>query len=139
MRFIYHNLDRHEEALKVTIDLYSVLDKPSMVEVLRKGLEGGSYQNAMLAGGRELEKLSTRSYLAPLQVAVLFNWGGETDKAAEWVEKAYDQRDPEAPYIKNMIFLSQQVKRHPRVKSVIEKLFLSRKSVRMNIERVAKK
>ena len=122
MRFIQHRLGDHNAAYDTTMELYSVLDKPSVVDALRDGMARGGIEDALLSAGDELEKLSAKGYLAPMQIAVLFNWGGDIEKTADWVETAYDRRDPETPYIKNMIFLSEETKQHPRVQQVIEKL-----------------
>ncbi|NNE40179.1 MAG: TIR domain-containing protein [Marinicaulis sp.] len=122
MRFIYHSKGQHDDAYEITKELYSVLDKPSVVEALISGMERDGYRGALIAAGLELETLSATSYLAPIQIAVLFHWGGDIEKAAEWVRIAYEQRDPEAPYIKNMIFFSDDAKAHPKIKGVIDGL-----------------
>ena len=42
----------------------------------------------------ELLKLSTERNVPPVHIAMLYNGLGERDKALEWLERGFEQRDP---------------------------------------------
>ena len=48
----------------------------------------------------ELLKLSETRFVPPVHLAVIYNGLGETDKAFEWLEKGYEQRDPKMAFLK---------------------------------------
>ena len=48
----------------------------------------------------ELLKLSETRFVPPNHLAMIYNGLGETDKTFEWLEKAYDQRDPKMVFLK---------------------------------------
>ncbi|MGH9948924.1 MAG: winged helix-turn-helix domain-containing tetratricopeptide repeat protein [Pyrinomonadaceae bacterium] len=47
-----------------------------------------------------LLKLSTGKYVPPYNIALIYNGLGESDKALDWLEKAYEQRDPKMTFLK---------------------------------------
>ena len=48
----------------------------------------------------ELLKLSETRFVPPDHLALIYNGLGETDKTFEWLEKAYQQRDPKMAFLK---------------------------------------
>ena len=48
----------------------------------------------------ELLKLSTTRSVPADHIAIIYNGLGETDKALDWLEKAYEQRDPKMAFLK---------------------------------------
>ena len=51
---------------------------------------------------RTAETLAARSdttYVAPWKVAGWFALAGESDRAFQWLERAYDMRDPNMPHL----------------------------------------
>ena len=49
---------------------------------------------------KELKELSTREYLSPYYLALISAGLDETDKAFEWLEKAYDERSAVMVFLK---------------------------------------
>jgi len=76
------------------------------------------------ASRRALERLiATNAREAPYQIAQVYAWRGERDKAFEWLERAYQDRDPGIPYIKLDRFLAP-VQDDPRYAALLAKLKL---------------
>ena len=48
----------------------------------------------------KLLKLSNERFIPPDHIALIYNGLGETDKALEWLEKGYEQRDPKMAFLK---------------------------------------
>ena len=48
----------------------------------------------------KLLKLSNERFIPPDHIALIYNGLGETDKALEWLEKGYEQKDPKMAFLK---------------------------------------
>ena len=48
----------------------------------------------------KLLKMSKEGFVPPYHIALIYNGLGETDKAFEWLEKAYAERDPKMAFLK---------------------------------------
>ncbi len=48
----------------------------------------------------ELIKLSSVRFVSGSHIAIIYNGLGETDRALEWLEKGYEQRDPKMAFLK---------------------------------------
>ena len=51
---------------------------------------------------RAAETLAARSrttFVPPYDVALLYIYAGDNDRALEWLEKGYEERSPEMPYL----------------------------------------
>ncbi len=48
----------------------------------------------------ELLKLSAERYVPPYNMALFYNGLGERDKTLEWLERAYQERDPKLVFLK---------------------------------------
>ncbi len=48
----------------------------------------------------ELLKLSETRFVPPHHLALIYNGLGETDKTFEWLEKAFEQRDPKMVFLR---------------------------------------
>ena len=47
----------------------------------------------------ELEAQAARQYISPLAFVLIHAGLGEIDQAFEWLERAYQARDPKLPYV----------------------------------------
>lgn len=73
---------------------------------------------------RELAARGERSYLAPYNMAVVYQGLGDKDGALRWLERAYDERDP------HMVFLGVEpawdsLRAEPRFADLMKRLRLS--------------
>jgi len=71
---------------------------------------------------RELEELAKRQYVSPTAFATIHLGLGEKEKALDWLEKAYEQRDSACWYLKiDQIYDS--VRNEPRFQALVQKIF----------------
>ncbi len=47
----------------------------------------------------ELQQLTATRFVPPYHIALIYNGLGETDKALDWLEKGYEQRDPKMAFL----------------------------------------
>jgi len=74
---------------------------------------------------RALDKLLAERYVssAGFQVAQVYAWRGETDRAFEWLERAYEHRDAGLGYLKYDPFL-RNLRSDPRYTALLKKMNL---------------
>ena len=87
-----------EQAFKRTLDL-----KPNFAEAL------ACYSNLLCYMDRLDEALamaefSKQTYISPYFIAQTYVLAGDKDDAMEWLERAYDMRDPMMPYVSSPNF-----------------------------------
>ena len=71
---------------------------------------------------RELEELAKRQYVSPTAFATIHLGLGEKEKALDWLEKAYEQRDSACWYLKiDQIYDS--VRNEPRFEALVQRVF----------------
>ncbi len=69
------------------------------MEALERGYAEAGYARAMSLAAETLAARSRTTFVPPIMVANLFAAAGENDQALEWLERAYDERDPNMPYL----------------------------------------
>jgi TolB-like protein/Flp pilus assembly protein TadD len=70
-----------------------------MEQALERGYAEGGYPGAMRRAAEVQAERSHKTYVSPESVAELYLQGGEKDLALQWLEKAYEVRDPNLPYL----------------------------------------
>jgi len=95
----YHKKGMYPQAFEHWKAKFSIMGHREVVEALDRGYAKGGYARAMVLAAEKLAALSRTTYVAPYNIAALYANAGKTDKALDWLEKAYDARDPSTPAI----------------------------------------
>ncbi|MCC6392913.1 MAG: winged helix-turn-helix domain-containing protein, partial [Bryobacterales bacterium] len=74
--------------------VYELLRDTEVVQALDRGHRRAGYQAAMREAAQTLVRRSGTAYVPATRVALLWSHAGEHDRALEWIEKAYKERDP---------------------------------------------
>ena len=122
LRLIYHRRGMFEEALDSTKSLYETLGNPSVAEALDSGYKVGGYKTAMVYAGDTLAEQAETTFIQPTQIACFYGMADEVDKAADWLEKAFDIGDPDLPYLKYAPRFPPAVMANPRVKDIVRRM-----------------
>jgi adenylate cyclase len=72
---------------------------------------------------RELEELANRQYVSPTGFATIYLGLGEKEKALDWLEKAYEERDSACWYLK-IDRIYDPVRKEPRFQAILKKIGL---------------
>ena len=70
-----------------------------LLEALDRGWEEGGYTRALVEAARLMESRSDTMYIAPSQIYELYFEAEMWDEGMQWLERAFDLRDPQLPYL----------------------------------------
>jgi len=84
----------YEEALAEAKKYFDVLGDREVADALGRGSVKAGYPGAMSLAAEKLAERSKQTYVQPTQIARLYDHAGEKDRALEWLEKAYKEREP---------------------------------------------
>jgi tetratricopeptide (TPR) repeat protein len=87
----------YEESLAETKACYA--GDREMEEALTQGYAQSGYRGAMRRAANIRAARGRKTYVLPCDVATLYVWAGEKAQALEWLEKGFELRDPNMPYI----------------------------------------
>lgn len=87
-----HAKRMYEEALAAAKAHFA--DDPEAEEALARGYAAGGYPEAMRLTAETLAALSRTTHVQPTDIASLYAYAGNSDRALEWLEKAHEERDP---------------------------------------------
>jgi hypothetical protein len=74
--------------------MYELSGDAEMVEALDRGSRQQGYPGAMREAAQILVRRARTTFVPGSQIALLFVHAGENERALEWLEKAYEERDP---------------------------------------------
>ncbi|MCG6955227.1 MAG: protein kinase [Gemmatimonadetes bacterium] len=80
-------------------------------------------QRAMIRGAEILVARSAQTFVKPNNMVHLFSWGGDADRAVEWMERSYEMRDHELEY-KSCMTTSEGLRTDPRFNEILTRLKL---------------
>ena len=80
------------------------------------------YQVALAEAAGVLARQAETSFVQPIQIAILYGIADEVDRAAIWIEKAYEVGDPNLPYLKHLPVYPSSVMSDPRVQEIVTRL-----------------
>jgi len=73
---------------------------------------------------RQLELFAQNGFVSPVDMAVRYLWVDQPDKAMEWIEKGFEVRDPNMPYIATPGFHCEPLFDNPGFIEIIKKMNL---------------
>jgi serine/threonine-protein kinase len=97
LRTAYHMTGRHEQAMDIWRRSYE--GDPARLAALERGWEAGGYSGALRAAAEALEAQSETSFVTPWQIGTLYTRAGDAQRALDYLERAFEARDPNLPYL----------------------------------------
>jgi serine/threonine-protein kinase len=123
----YLNKGKHEEAIQEfqkAVELSGTDDSDLMVDLGFAYAAAGKREEARKILAR-LMKQHERGLVPPGSIAILYGALGELDEAFAWLEKAYEERDPELTYIKVPTRRFEPLRHDPRFRKMLLRMGLA--------------
>ncbi len=121
----YFSKGLFEEALVEVKAVFASAADQETVEALDRGWTEGGYVGAMRAAAELLELRSRTEFVAPTALAALYAYAGDPEKALEWLERGYEIRDPDMPYIGALkVLFSADESHDPRYQDILRRMNL---------------
>ncbi|MGH7536673.1 MAG: tetratricopeptide repeat protein, partial [Gemmatimonadales bacterium] len=95
----YYHKQMYVEALAAERSRWAAGGDRDMVAALDRGHAEAGYRGAMHRAAETLAAKSRATNTAQFRVAQLYLRAGDQDQALAWLEKSYEARDPNMPYI----------------------------------------
>ncbi len=118
----FHLKRMYEEALAEAKKFFALAGGDSEVaEALERGYAQGGYAGAMRLAAETLAARSKLTYVPPTLIARLYVFAGEKDRALEWLEKAYQERNSKLVYI-NVEPVWDPLRDEPRFQDLLRRM-----------------
>jgi serine/threonine-protein kinase len=115
-----HQKQMHEEALTEAKKYFEVLDDREAADSLQRGYAEAGYSGAMVFLAEKLAMRSKQAYVQPTQVARLYDFAGEADRALEWLEKALKEHEPALVTLN--VWPEGALRDDPRFKEILQRM-----------------
>ncbi|MGH9859821.1 MAG: protein kinase domain-containing protein, partial [Candidatus Acidiferrales bacterium] len=95
-RYLWYAHDQRqkvEEALTAAKKFFEVKGQGEIAEAMARGYQEAGYSGAMRRAADRLAEISQQQYVQGTQVAGLYAYAGDKQRALDWLETAYEQRD----------------------------------------------
>ncbi len=89
----FHERRMYEEALAEAKAFFAAVGVPDAAEALARGYAQAGYPTAMSLAAETLAARSNLAYVPPEWIAELYARAGDEERALEWLEKAYQDRN----------------------------------------------
>jgi tetratricopeptide (TPR) repeat protein len=123
LHIAYNALGNEPAAVETEIAKYEVAGDREVVEALQAGWDAGGYAEAMRRAAQVLAERSRTQFVPPSFPGRLYAYAGEVELSIDWMERGFEARDPQLPYI-GATPLYDPLRGHPRFEELLRKMNL---------------
>lgn len=117
----HFKLGRLSEGLRHYRKYFELLGDQEVVSAMQD--DGTGPEAAMIRGAETLAERASHMFVKPNNMVHLFAWGGDVDRAMEWLERSYEMRDHEIAYM-GALATSDALRADPRFHDFLRRLKL---------------
>jgi hypothetical protein len=121
---IHHRRGMWDEALTEARAYFNVVGDGEAMAALERGWEGGGYHGAMTELADLLERRAERVWVQPIAPVLVECYAGRPERVFPWLEKAFEVREPNLPYIGTRLWSFAGVRVDPRFKDLLRRMNL---------------
>jgi TolB-like protein/predicted Ser/Thr protein kinase len=118
----YRGKGMRGEVLNTARAYYAVYGAPAVDKALAQARSDASYSDTMRRAATALAARFRESYVTPGDIADLYLDAGDKAQTLEWLERGFEVRDPNMPYIGVWIYAS--LRSDPRFQSLLRRMNL---------------
>ncbi|MEK6323141.1 MAG: protein kinase [Acidobacteriota bacterium] len=119
----FHQKGMHEQAVAEAKLFWRLTGHDHVASLIQRGYAEGGYPKGMKLAADTLAGRFTRTYVQPSEIARLYLYAGEKERALEWLEKAYEARDTWLVFLKDDPRF-EGLHSEPRFQSLLRRLSL---------------
>jgi tetratricopeptide (TPR) repeat protein len=120
----YFLLGDYDKAIRSAGDFFRrTRGDPTAAEALEAVYDGSNYSAALIHAAEVLIEHSQTARVPPTDIGVLYEQAGEIEKAIDWFEISYRERDPDAPYM-GALSKIPALNAHPRYQQLLRDMQL---------------
>jgi tetratricopeptide (TPR) repeat protein len=120
---LYDTKGMYDESLAAVQSYYTVLGFTQAEEALALGYAEGGYRGAMRRLGDTLATLRNVGYVSSTDIAAPYVFAGENSRALDWLERGFEERDPNTPYLSAYPFWDR-LRDDPRFQDLLRRIDL---------------
>jgi TolB-like protein len=120
----FHHKRMYEDAFEQLKVYYESMDFEEGIKALTRGYEEAGYQGALKSAAEIWEEIAQVTYILPWNIAVLYVFAGNKEKALEWLEKGFEVRDPNMVVIGVIPEIIDLLGDEPRYQELLRKMNL---------------
>jgi len=114
--------EKYEESLEPLKKIWNLLGYSEFEQALDQNYIKEGYANALNLGADKLLKLSREIYINPFEITLLYIMARNKEQALKCMEKAYEVRDPNLPYL--LFPIHDTLREEPRFQEIARKMNL---------------
>ena len=122
LRIAYYFTEDYTKSFEILMQMLP-LEEDVISNIHNKFNEQG-YSPALQEAVNVMELAAQQNFIQPFQVAIYYLELKNTEKALEWIEKAFEGHDPDMPYISTYWAEFDQLYDNPRFIAILEKMNL---------------
>ena len=121
LEIAYHLASRKDETIEILKKYYSTIYK-FKTDVFDLNYEKFGYEKTLEIAADTVVGQLFKTYVLPIDIAWLYIMSGDHTKAINWIEKAFEKRDQNLPYLLLPIF--DPLRNDPRFQEIARKMNL---------------
>ncbi len=121
MAFAAKGMDR--EALAAIKDALRAYGDPELDAILDRGFADAGFREATKRGAEALAARAAKLGVLPTDIAGLYTCAGEKARALDWLERGYEARDPNLPYLGMPLY--DPLRSEPRFQALMRRMNLT--------------
>jgi TolB-like protein len=99
LQYAFHHKQLYDRSLEALKMKFRALSFPEGEDALTSGYDEAGYQGAMNSVAELFEELSRVTYILPTDIADMYAYAGDKDRTLAWLERGFEEQDPNIPYI----------------------------------------
>jgi tetratricopeptide (TPR) repeat protein len=119
----FHAKGMYDEEVAAQRSAWTLMEFTEAEEALSLFYAEGDYREAMRRLGDTLAELRSVRYVSPWEIAQSYLCAGEHSRALDWLERAFEERDPMMPYLSAYPFLDP-LREEPRFFDLLRRMNL---------------
>jgi tetratricopeptide (TPR) repeat protein len=121
--YVYTAKGMDEEALAAAQSYFAAMEFSQGEEALAQGYADGGYRGAMKRAADAWAARANVTYVLPTEIATLYAFAGEDESALHLLERGFEERDPNMPYV-NAIPVYDSLRDDPRFIDLLRRMNL---------------